>query len=453
MTLYVTANGPGEISGFLAPLAAALRRSIPDARVIVILLPCAFATGREEAVARAIPGVYDVIPARRVWFLVVRGLPVRGDAIVHLGGDLMYAALLAWRWRIPSWAVQWAQHRWDRWFRGYFVRTEADRARLREQGISPERVHVIGDMVFDAVHLALRDDAARPHATGRLPQAADAPTSSEPHIAFLPGSRDVEVVGLTPFFLEVAEHLRALWPGARFSLLLSPYVQWERIRDSLEHKPDPQTGGVQGTLVRENGENGGNGTWSLVTSGGARLSIVTEDTPTLLARSDFVVTIPGTKTAEAGSLAKPMLVIIPINRMEQIPWHGLLGLLDWLPLVGRQVKRLIMSTMIESYIGRVYALPNLLATSLDKCAVVPEIMGFLSPMLVADKVLEVFGCHPPGRDSLPLRGRVQGPLGPYSHNGAVQSTVTDMQKDLLALYAPHAGAADRLVAAILASPE
>ena len=126
------------------------------------------------------------------------------------------------------------------------------------------------------------------------------------------------------------------------------------------------------------------------------------------------------------------------------PIHPVLGLLDWLPVLGRILKVAIYRTMIDRYIGRVYSQPNLMAAA----PVVPELIGFLTPALVADKVLEVFGRTPLGREPLPLRGRVQSPRGVYSCNGAVESDWARMRADLRAVYEPFSGAAERAVAAI-----
>ena len=433
-TIYITANSPGEISGFLVPVVASLRRQLPGFRCVVIMLPCTFATGREEAVARAVPGVDAVIPTRRLLKMLLRGLPEPGAALIHLGGDLMYAALLARRSRIPAWAFQWANPMWDRFLRGYFVKTAADAERMHAQGIAPGRVAVIGDLVVDSVRSALGGAVA-----ADLPApSADAASPAAPHVVFLPGSRPQEIVMLSRFFLEVAEHVRAVMPKARFSLLVSPFVDWGRVRPGLEMPIDLVVGGIPGSLSEVDGQA------VLTSAAGTRLALVREGMLAAMASGDFVVSIPGTKTGEAGSLGKPMLVVLPTNRMEEIPWHGLLGMLDWLPVVGRLVKVLIYRTMVDRYIGRVYSQPNLMAPS----PVVPEMIGFLTPMLVADKVLAAFGRAPLGRDPLPLRGRVQGQRGPYSVNGALESDWARMRVDLHAVYHPFSGAADRAVRAI-----
>jgi len=101
-----------------------------------------------------------------------------------------------------------------------------------------------------------------------------------------------------------------------------------------------------------------------------------------MASCDLVVTIPGTKTGEAASLAKPMLVIVPYNRPEEVPYIFLLDAIGWIPLVGKWIKRTILMQFIRKRLGWV-AQPNILAGF----EVVPELKGILSPQMVAERVI------------------------------------------------------------------
>ena len=424
-------------------MVAAIRRRWAHVRVVVILLPCTFASGREEDVARSVPGVDEVVPVHRLMSLIVRGLPTPGTALLHLGGDLMYAGLLAWRWNLPTWAFQWAHRTWDRWIRGYFVKTEEDARRLCRMGINRNRIEVVGDLIVDAVQTSLKESTPRPTLAREDPlESSSRPSESGPHIAFLPGSRIEEVSGLGPFYLEAAEHIRHALPHARFSLLISPYLEWGQVRRGIQAEPHPSMGGIRGRLVQKE-----DAIWDLVSAAGTRLTLTRGSTLPVLATADFAVSIPGTKTGEAGCLGCPFLLVLPMNRMERIPWYGVLGLLDWLPMVGRMLKRLIMRTMVDRYIGRVYSQPNLLSD----VPVVPELSGFLTPTLVAERVLAFFDHATSGRLPFPCIGRTDGTLGPYSYNGAQGSDRHRVASDLRALYATHGGAADRAVASVAAS--
>ncbi|MBI3962913.1 MAG: hypothetical protein HY335_09185, partial [Deinococcus sp.] len=43
----LTTNGPGELYTWVRPVALELRRQFPGSRLIVVLVPCQFASGRE----------------------------------------------------------------------------------------------------------------------------------------------------------------------------------------------------------------------------------------------------------------------------------------------------------------------------------------------------------------------------------------------------------------------
>ncbi|MBI3925964.1 MAG: hypothetical protein HY319_10525 [Armatimonadetes bacterium] len=386
-TLLVTANSPGEISGWLRPIGRAWQEVARGGDIVVILLPCTFASGREESVASRLPGVTEVIPTNRLLrFLVWEGRRFRGSPHLHLGGDLMYAALLSWRWGLRSWSYMWARRWWDSAFRGYFTRNQKGVDWLLRRRISRDKIHVVGDLVVDSVYAGdLRD----PPPLGRA-------------VSFLPGSRLHEVRGLAPFFLGVAEELRGRWPELEFRLLLSPFLDPAEVRRVVTAPPLPDVGGVQGTLQGES---------VLQAPGGTRLRLVQGGEAGALAGSRLVVTIPGTKTAEAACLGIPSCVILPLNRPERLPYGGLLGLLDWLP--GGPVLKGRLLLRMKGKIGYL-AQPNILAGR----ELVPELIEVLRPHDVAQAA-----------------GRML----------ASEAELERIRVELLEQYAPFRGAARRMV--------
>lgn len=408
-TLYVTANSPGEISGFLAPVVAAARAQMPDLRVAVVLLPCTFATGQEEAVASALAGVDRVIPTRDVWRHILHGPPEPPAALIHLGGDLMYAALMAWRWKTPTWAYQWAQKKWDRFLAGYLVKTDRDAERLRGQGIGADRIHVVGDLVVDAVRTALDRAAADTGLESPVPPfGRDIGAGPGPHLVFMPGSRLMEFSLLAPFLLEVCDLVAERHADARFSLMVSPYLPREAIARAVDAPPDDRVGGVRGCLSSD-------GTM-LASPRGTRVALVTRNPHLTLAEADVVVSLPGTKTGEAGALARPTLVIVPFNRPDLVPWFGVLGLLDFIPWVGSKLKGRLLWHLMHDRVPLV-AQPNILAGR----EVVPELKALLTPGDVARRVL----------------GMLDEP-----------TEALRMRQGLMELYRPFEGAASRAVAVV-----
>lgn len=341
MRLLLTANSPGEMAGWVRPLVKAWRsRGLGPADLL--LLPCAFATGQEERVARELEGVDRVYRPKDYARLLLRdGRDYRDGVLLHLGGDLMYSSLLSWRWKLNAWSYLWTRPWWNSAFAGFFTKDEWGVRWLQKRRVPREKIHLLGDLVLDAV----RQEVSQPDEERRAFQ-----------ISYLPGSRAVEVKSLTPLLLEVHALLLEKHPGLRGILHLSPYLPQDQVETLLQSDPDPAFGGRRGRL-----EHG------ILTAGSAQLEIATSDGYQRLSRSMVALSIPGTKTAEAGFLRTPVVTMTPLNRPEHLPSIGLVGLLDFLPGGNRLKGRLMLR--LKPTIG-LLAHPNILAGR----ALLPEIL-------------------------------------------------------------------------------
>ena len=147
------------------------------------------------------------------------------------------------------------------------------------------------------------------------------------------------------------------------------------------------------------------------------MRLVSEFQYDFLSRADLAVAIPGTKTGEAGCLGIPLLTILPLNRIDEVPFFGLIGLLDLIPFVGKSLKGALLLKFIVPRYGFM-AQPNILAGR----EIVPEMLRFMTPEDVAGKALELL------QDETRRRR---------------------LSQELLELYSPHRGAAERLVERML----
>lgn len=354
--LLITANSPGEMAGWVRPLAQAWhRRELGP--VDILLLPCTFATGQEERVARSLPGVDRVYRPRDYFRLLWRdGAEYRDGALLHLGGDLMYSAFLSWRWRLSTWSYLWARPWWNSAFAGYFTKDDWGVRWLKKRKVPAEKIDLVGDLVLDSVRQV-------------VPQPK---TERRNQISYLPGSRAVEVAALAPFFLQLHELLQEQHPGLEGVFHLSPFLPQDELVRLLESAPDPaMNGGVQGRVVGDR-----------LVGPRSELRIAREDGYQQLSRSRMAISLPGTKTAEAAYLRTPVYTMVPLNKPEHLPSIGLLGLLDFIP-GGAKLKGRIL-VMGRDKLGLV-ALPNIKAQR----ALLPELVDVIEVHSLAQKLLPI----------------------------------------------------------------
>lgn len=368
MRIFISGNSPGELWGWIRPFVKSLRHRIPEARLTLFLLPCPYATGKEAEMARRfldLDAVYSPKESLRTIFLGNRSLRLNREkaVLVHLGGDLMYASFLSWRLHVPAYAYQWGNTLWDKSIRRYFVSHESQKTLLGRRKISLNKIQVVGNLMKDAIEQEFSSS-----------HSEDFVKSKKYGVAFFPGSRPVEIKHMLPFYLRVAEIASSRLPEVEFALSRSPFISEQELAEAMRPQENRLLESSSGNLLEKHGEK-----W-IATQGGAEIRVSQSNPYQLMKNSDCLVTIPGTKCGEAGILGCPMLVVVPLNRLEEIPYPGIPGLLEKVPCVGKKLKGLVMKIMLPR-LGFV-AQPNLLAGR----EVVPEIVGQLTPGIVAEQL-------------------------------------------------------------------
>lgn len=399
MNIIITANSPGELYGWARPLARRLKET--GNNIILVLLPCVFSSGQEKRVASEMSFIDGVVTGKEYLYFMFLYKKLKvfekfpPHIIVHLGGDLFHSALMARRFNIKAIAYKWANKMWDSYFIKYLVPQKKFKEIMLQHAIEEEKIEVTGEFVADAVLDELKDEKEH---KDMVP--------GHPVICFMPGSRSHELKCLVKFFMKTAELISVEIPSASFILSLSPFISMDIFLKILS---SPVARGFTGSDVKFHTE--GN---YLETSSGVRVFLYQGGTGAI-ARSDFVITIPGTKSSEAAVLGKPMIVITPMNRPDLIPYCGFIGLLDLIPF-GSYLKGILILQLVKTF--GFTALPNILAGR----EIVPEMTEVITPEKVTAKILQLL------KDSEKLK---------------------IMSEELKRLYSP--GAADRAVKLILES--
>lgn len=392
MELIFTTNSPGEVATWLAPTLRAVKQLAPEATTTVFLVPCAFATGAEAAVVRAMPEADRVLAPGDYWRIAMGvrrfqwygGRRPRQAALLYLGGDLVHAAVLARRLRIPALCYVERGSRWTRRFDAVLVPDERACGSVLRRGERAERIEVVGNLMVDAVQAG----AARAEVAGRL--GLDA---AKPIVAVFPGSRRYEVALTLRFFLRVVELLRADVEDVQCIISLSAF-------GSEELLTVPGHPVLEGTSFSVEADGGH---WRLTTERGLTAVAVQGRQYDVMRAADMALTVPGSNTAEMAAVGLPMVVALPLNAAEQIPLPGAAQYIGSIPVVGPRLKRRLI-------LQRAAAMP-LVAWPNRKAGerIVPEVRGMLRP---EDVALEAAPLLLDARRRASMSARLREVMGP-----------------------------------------
>ena len=346
----LVSNGPGELYTWALPVLNELRRSHPDMRVEISLIPCQFASGNEADIARTFGADSVTTPGQTVRMLAPGPLPPGFGAddgfVLSLGGNVAMAVRLGRRFGYPTYRYGFVPS-WHRKLQMLFVNDRKTERKARLRGVPQRRLSVIGNLVADAVELA-------------QPAAG----TGHPHIVLIPGSRDGFARHLIPFIIGVADRLGARYPGATFVWPVSRLLREETLRDGVAGVHRATLGGVAGERQGD----------AVVTPAGSSIRMVPEaERYAHMRAADLAITIPGTNTLELGIAGVPALVLLPLNRPELIPLEGIGHWLGLIPLIGIPLKRQAVRLFVERKLVAV-SLPNILSGE----TLMTELSGILS---------------------------------------------------------------------------
>ncbi|HEY9857656.1 MAG TPA: hypothetical protein V6D05_18060, partial [Stenomitos sp.] len=231
---------------------------------------------------------------------------------------------------------------------------------LRNKRIHPRKLALVGNLMVDAVRPSYDPNEVR----ARLELSSEAPV-----VGLLPGSKPFKVKYITPLLLKAAELLWEEDPSIQFVLHQSPFTPLSQIAETLkDERLHGVTGGCGGRLVSIKDQT------YIFTPNGAQIRILgPEHHYQGMSVADMALTVPGTNTAELAILGVPMLVLLPLNKPEEIPLDGLAGQIGGLPLIGKPLKRMVVNALAKRL--KLIALPNQRAGS----EITPELKGVITP--------------------------------------------------------------------------
>lgn len=375
--IVITVNGAGELSALVRPTVNKITEKIPGARVILVLTPCQYATGRELDVAKSIEGVRHIInTVEYLQWAFLNKKPKGIDfapkgAVVFMGGDLVHGRIIASKLKYP--AIAYTEHHpfQKKAYRKFMVPDDKAAEKFMTSGLEKEKIEVVGNLMVDGVisnlHNLGREELFRRWRLDAKKQV----------IALLPGSRDFQAVVTIPYLMKMVELVRVELPDIQAALILSPYLTIERLNKAIE-----KCCRTAEVLKRRDG-------LLYLCIDGFDILIVDSDQHDFIKASTLAVSIPGTNTAEIAILGTPLLMFFPMDRMDVIPFEGLFELICRLPVIGFYLKS-IYGRILDRRV-RFFALPNI-KTGRE---IVPEIRGIFTPNDMANSAISLL--KDPGR--------------------------------------------------------
>lgn len=402
-TITIISNGPGELATWVRPVVGVLRRDLPHVHLRIALVPCPYASGQEaESIASWNLDIEIWRPHETQRRLLLGPLPERTPgAVLFMGGDQAFGVLMAKRLRQPLFVYTETTGRWSPFVTRFLSADANVSARLQQKRVPASKVALVGNLMVDAVRRDLD-----PHQTRRV--LGLNPDSLV--VGLLPGSKPFKVKYMTPMLLRVAELMAQANLDLRFVLHQSPWTPLEQIAEAASSdRLASVTGGTTAKLATNDDRA------VLVTPHGVQVRILAPEYHLGgLAIADLALTVPGTNTAELAILGVPMVVLLPLNKPEEIPLDGLAGQIGNLPVVGKWLKRKAVEAVARR--TTLTALPNLRAGRM----ITPELLGVFPPETVARTALDLLA-DPERRREIKLD--LSQAMGP---GGAAEAVVREL---------------------------
>lgn len=323
----IQSNSPGELSHWVMPIAQRIGALHPNTEIELFLTPCQYASGKEALYAKSLPNISKVhLPDETLKYTLsppYRAQTQTGGAVLFLGGDPSYAKQLARKFGYPAYAY--AEHPLKGFKKCFTSKVDGD---LMESAISASKFN--RDELCKKYHL----------------------DPKKKYCLFMPGSRPKHFVPLYPFMTAIIERIQAKQPDFEPLILISPFIDEDTEKNTIDPSKPFKT--LRG------------------------------DSKELINLAHMMVSIPGTNTIEAAYIGTPMICILPTNKPEAIIFDGLLGILSNIPIIGKPLKKALITVALKQ--TTYFSKPN---QKLNK-NVVPEYAGILDPIDLAEPIASYF---------------------------------------------------------------
>ena len=374
--VVIVSNGPGELATWVKPVldylikqkSKSINLNIPNYKLVLSLVPCPNATGKEFTVANDWQILDLIIPAKNFLKLLLKpslfGSWPRNGVVVFLGGDQFWNVLLAKRLGYQSITyAEWIA-RWPRWNLHIAAMNEDVKNKLPKK--YKKKCQIIGDLMADVKHNLIPVNEI----------------NNKEWIAILPGSKKAKLSIGIPFFLEVADHINECKKNINLMIPIAPTTD---LKDFIYFQSDKNpiakyySSNIRSIKKIDNSIF----EYVLETCKNTKIFILNQNSNhNILSQCKLALTTVGANTAELAAINLPMVVVLPTQHLNTMNvWDGIFGIISKITLIDRLVTFIIKRWYLKK--NKFFAWPNIKANK----QIIPERVGIISPKDISDEAI------------------------------------------------------------------
>jgi len=374
--VVIVSNGPGELATWVKPVLDCLIKqkskstnsNIPNYKLVLTLVPCPNATGKEPTVANDWQTLDLIIPAKHFLKLLFKPSSFwkwpRNGVVVFLGGDQFWNILLARRLGYQSITyAEWIA-RWPRWNLHIAAMNEEVRNKLPKK--FKQKCQVIGDLMADVKYNLTPINEIH----------------NKEWIAILPGSKKAKLSIGIPFFLEVADHIKECEKDINLMIPIAPTTE---LKDFIFYQSDKNpiakyySSNIKSIKKIENSIF----EYVLETYKNTKIFILNQNSNhNILSQCKLALTTVGANTAELAAINLPMIVVLPTQHLNAMhAWDGIFGIIGKINFINKLQTFIIKRNYLKK--NKFLAWPNIKANK----QIIPERVGIVSPKDISDEAI------------------------------------------------------------------
>ena len=374
--VVIVSNGPGELATWVKPVldylikekSKSINLNIPNYKLILSLVPCPNATGKEFTVANDWQILDLIIPAKNFLKLLLKpslfGSWPRNGVVVFLGGDQFWNVLLAKRLGYKSITyAEWIA-RWPRWNLHIAAMNEEVRNIIPKK--FKKKCQVIGDLMAD-----VKNNLSPIHEI-----------NDKKWIAILPGSKKAKLSIGIPFFLEVADRIKECGDNINLMIPIAPTTDLEDFI-FFQSAKNPITKYYSSNIKSIKKIENSIFNYVLETCKNTKIFILQQNSNhNILSQCKLALTTVGANTAELAAINLPMIVVLPTQHLNAMnAWDGIFGIIGRIKLLNRIQTFIIKRWYLKN--NKFLAWPNIKANK----QIIPERVGIITPKDISDEAI------------------------------------------------------------------